>query len=149
MVLRTLQLAAIMITALALIPAGAHFFEFPNKIHLARDQYFTVQSIYRGWSLFGVALIVAVVLDAILTFLVRAQRAAALLSGAAFIFMVATLVVFFAFTYPANQATANWTSIPANWADLRRQWEYSHVAGALLTFASLFCVSLSSLLTER
>ena len=35
------------LTALALVPAGAHLFELPNKIGLAQDQYFIVQSIYR------------------------------------------------------------------------------------------------------
>jgi hypothetical protein len=28
--------------ALALIPAGAHLFELPNKINLSRDAYLTV-----------------------------------------------------------------------------------------------------------
>jgi hypothetical protein len=39
------------LTALALVPAGAHLFELPNKIGLSQDRYFIVQSIYRGWAL--------------------------------------------------------------------------------------------------
>jgi hypothetical protein len=39
------------LTALAVVPAGAHFFELPNKIRLSQEQYFTEQGIYRGWAL--------------------------------------------------------------------------------------------------
>ncbi len=56
-----LQFAAVMLTALALLPSGAHFFELPNKIVLAQQQYFTVQQIYRFWALFGIVLIAAIV----------------------------------------------------------------------------------------
>jgi hypothetical protein len=41
--LRVVQFLAIMPTALALIPAGAHLFELLNKIDLTRDAYLTVQ----------------------------------------------------------------------------------------------------------
>ena len=46
--MRLLQFIAMVFTALALIPAGAHFFELPNKIHHAQNDYFIVQNIYRG-----------------------------------------------------------------------------------------------------
>ena len=45
-----------MLTALALVPAGAHLFELPNKIGLDQEPYFIVQGIYRGWALFGIVL---------------------------------------------------------------------------------------------
>ncbi|HEV8657074.1 MAG TPA: hypothetical protein VGS96_00470 [Thermoanaerobaculia bacterium] len=32
----------------------AHLFELPNKIGLSRDDYPTVQQIYRGWALAGI-----------------------------------------------------------------------------------------------
>ncbi len=37
---------------------------------------------------------------------------------------------------------------PANWADLRAQWEYSHAVNAVVTFAAL-CCSVMSQLTAR
>jgi hypothetical protein len=55
--LRTVRFFAVILTALALVPAGAHFFELPNKIRLSQEQYFTVQGIYRGWALFGIVLL--------------------------------------------------------------------------------------------
>jgi hypothetical protein len=48
MSLRVIQFLAVLLTALALIPAGAHLFELPNKMHLPRDPYLTVQGIYAG-----------------------------------------------------------------------------------------------------
>ena len=66
MALKTMQFVAIVLAALALIPAGAHFFELPHKIGMAQEQYFTVQSIYRGWALFGIPMIGAIVVTAIL-----------------------------------------------------------------------------------
>jgi hypothetical protein len=47
--LRVVQFLAVLLTALALVPSGAHLFELPNKIDLARDAYLTVQGIYAGW----------------------------------------------------------------------------------------------------
>jgi hypothetical protein len=44
-----------------------------------------------------------------------------------------SLVVFFAFTFPANQQTQNWTVLPENWASLRRQWEYFPTALAVVS----------------
>jgi hypothetical protein len=35
---------ALVLTALALVPAGAHLFALPNKIGLAQEQYFIVQN---------------------------------------------------------------------------------------------------------
>jgi hypothetical protein len=56
------------------------------------------------------------------------------------------LVLFFAVPFPANQATANWTQLAADWEVLRRHWEWSHALNAVLTFAS-FCCTLAASLT--
>jgi hypothetical protein len=45
---RTLQFVAIVLTALGLVPGGAHLLEMTKKMSLDRDQYMTVQQIYRG-----------------------------------------------------------------------------------------------------
>jgi hypothetical protein len=34
----------------------AHLFALPNKIGLSRQEYLVAQSIYRGWSLFGIVI---------------------------------------------------------------------------------------------
>jgi hypothetical protein len=63
----------------------------------------------------------------------------------AFLCLAATLAVFFTWTEPANRATDYWTTIPANWAALRDQWEYSHAANAVITFIALCAVTVSVL----
>jgi hypothetical protein len=66
------------------------------------------------------------------------------LTLAAGLVLVATLVIFFEWTYPANQTTANWTVVAADWERLRTQWELSHAANAVLTFIALCCATLSA-----
>ena len=61
MPLKVVQFLALALTALALVPSGAHLFEFPNKMSLGAEQYFIVQNIYRGWSLFGIVLFGALI----------------------------------------------------------------------------------------
>ena len=146
--LRVAQFLAIMFTALALVPAGAHLFELPNKIGLAKEEYFVVQNIYRGWALFGIALFGALAANLAAAILVRRQRAPFWLALVAFLLVAATLAIFFSWTYPANQATDNWTTAPANWQELRLQWEYAHAANAVLTFLALGAVTMSVLLTR-
>ena len=52
-----LSFLALVLTAIALIPAGAHVFEMSAKMKLGRDAYFVVQGLYRGWAYFGIALL--------------------------------------------------------------------------------------------
>jgi hypothetical protein len=52
------------------------------------------------------------------------------------------------FTFPANQQTNNWTFLSAHWLELRRQWEYSHAASAILYLMALLALILS-VLTHR
>lgn len=148
MALRLAQFLAIVFTALALVPAGAHLFELPNKIGLAQDEYFVVQNIYRGWALFGIVLFAALGANLTLAVMVHHRRAPFLLALLAFLLVAGTLVIFFTWTYPANQATANWTVVPDDWRELRTQWEYAHAANAVLTFIALCAATLSALLAR-
>jgi hypothetical protein len=148
MAMKVVHFFTIILTALAVVPGGAHLFALPNKISLAQEPYFVAQGIYRGWALFGIVLFTAVAANLVLTVMLRHQRTPFWLALAAFLGLAATLVIFFAWTYPANVATANWTAAPANWAELRTQWEYSHAANAVITFAALCAVTLSALLAR-
>jgi hypothetical protein len=144
---KVVQFLAVVLTALALVPSGAHLFALVNKISLGAEQYFIVQNIYRGWSLFGIVLVGALVANLALAVLLRGRRAPFAFALFACCGIVLALVTFFIWTYPANQATGNWTSIPDDWEQLRRQWEYSHAASAVMTFAGLCSVTLSVLTT--
>jgi hypothetical protein len=136
---------AIIAVAACLIPAGAHLFELPNKISLPPEQYMIVQRIYTGWAWFGVPILAALALTLAHTVLVRADPEAFRLSLAAFACLVLTQAIFWAFTYPMNAATANWTAMPADFEAARRQWEYSHAVNALLTLAAFVAITRSAL----
>jgi hypothetical protein len=147
--LKIVSFLALVLTALALAPVAAHLFALPNKIGLAQQPYFIVQGIYRGWALLGIVLLGALLADLVLTILSRGRGAPFWFALAGFVLVGATLAIFFAWTYPANQATANWTVAPDNWAALRAQWEYSHAVNAVLTFLAMCAVTLSVLTRER
>jgi hypothetical protein len=133
-----LRFLAVLLTALVLVPAGAHLFELPNKIDLHENDYFIVQNIYRGWALFGIVLFGALGANLALAFAAWRQGRNFIAPLIAFACIGVGLIGFFTWTYPANVATSNWTEVPANWQVLRQQWEYSHAANALLNFVG-FC----------
>ena len=143
--LRVTQFIAIILTALALVPAGAHLLELVHKITLDRAQYLTVQQLYRGWAFLGAVLIAALLANLALTIRSRRQGRPMRLAAIATLLLAANLTIFFIWTFPANQATGNWTVMPADWEALRNQWEYSHAVNALLTFLALSATLASSL----
>lgn len=145
----TLRFISIMLLALALGGGLAHLFELPGKMALSRDDYLTVQQIYRGWALLGIPIFGALVATLWLAALERRRRRVFGLTLAAALCVAASLVVFFAFTFPANQATENWTMLPENWDALRGRWEYSHAVGALLYYVALGALTLSLLVEGR
>jgi hypothetical protein len=145
MALKLVQFFAIVLTAITLIPVGAHFFELWNKIGLDREPYFVVQGIYRGWALFGFVVFPALAANIILAVMLRRRTSAFVLAAAAAVGIAATLAIFFTWIYPANLATDNWTVAPANWAELRTRWEYAHATNAVITFLALCAAVLASL----
>jgi hypothetical protein len=136
---------AIFLVALTLAPTGAHLLELPHKIGMPADSYRIVQTIYRGWAFAGIVLIAAVLATLWLTVVQKAAQTGFAPALIAFLCMAAMLVIFFVFTFPVNQATANWTVLPGNWEALRSRWEYSHAVSGLLNIVALVAVILSSL----
>jgi hypothetical protein len=139
------QFLSLLFTALALAPALAHLMELPNKIGLSREAYLAVQQIYRGWALLGIVVIGAMVFTFALAVLSRGRGRTFALALIGFLCIVGTQVIFWTFTFPANQATANWTTLPENWMALRTQWEYSHAASAVLNLIAFVSIALSVL----
>ena len=140
---------ALLATALAMAAAMAHALELPNKMALARDEYFIVQDIYRGWN--RLAYLLAIELAAMVAVAVRARRTPRVLfpTITAIGCLVAAQAIFWIWTYPANTATANWTTIPDDWEALRTQWEYSHLAGAGFQVLALCALIVAALAHGR
>ena len=138
---------ALLASALVLGPALAHLFELPNKIGLPREEYFIVQKAYRGWSQLGWLLLIQVAALVAAAYMARAEPRTLTLVILALVSVLAAQLVFWLFTYPANVATTNWTLPPASWEQLRRQWEYSHAAGAILQLLA-FCLLVLAVLSR-
>ncbi len=137
--------ASLFFAALALAPAMAHLLELPNKINLTGEDYLVVQRNYRGWALVGVVVVAAFVSTLVLTIMLRIRGGPFALALVAFLCIAGTQVVFWMYTFPANQQTNNWTVLPENWRALRAQWEYSHAASAVLNLAALTALILAVL----
>ena len=146
MALRVSQFLSVLLTAIAFVPGGAHALALPTKIALPEEPYFMAQQIYSGWAWIGLAIVAAIVGNMTSAILARGQPRPFWLSVAASLLIAGTLVIFFVWTYPANQATGNWTTVPDNWEQLRDQWEYSHAVNALLMFVALVCSVLAAIL---
>ena len=138
-----LSFLALLLTAIALIPAGAHVFEMSGKMKLGRDAYFVVQGLYRGWAYFGIA-IAGSLLACLANAALPGRRRDRLYSAFAALMIAASLATFFAYVYPANQITQNWTTIPANWKNLRIQWEWGHVVSAACTLLAFMALAWSA-----
>ena len=145
--LKVARFSGLLFAALALAPGLAHLLELPNKIGLSRDDYLTVQQLYRGWALLGFVVAGALLSTLILMIMVRNRPKEFAFTLVAFVCIVGAQIVFWTFTFPANQQTDNWTVLPENWMALRAQWEYSHAAGAvlgLIALISLICSVLAN-----
>ncbi len=139
------RFSSLLFAALALAPALAHLLELPNKIGLSRDDYLIVQQIYRGWASLGFVVAGALLSTLVLMLMVRNRPKVFALTAIAFVCILGTQIVFWTFTFPANQHTNNWTVLPENWPALRAQWEYSHAASAVLNLIAFICLICSVL----
>src|SRR5262249_26252512 len=95
----------------------------------------------RGWALFGIVIFAAIGANLALAVTLKRRRAPFWLNTMASLLLACSLVVFFLWTYPANHATNNWTMTVPDWEKLRKQWEFSHAANAVLTFIALCCAT--------
>jgi hypothetical protein len=144
---KILEFISLTFAILTLTTGFAHLLEIPNKMGLSGADYLTVQQIYRGWAWLGIIVFLAIFANLILTIKLRTQPAAFRYAAIALTALLGTQAVFWIFTYPVNRITDNWTQLPDTWPQLRRQWEYSHAASALLEFCAVTALALLLLRT--
>jgi hypothetical protein len=145
MAVKAAYFLSLMLLALALGASLAHLYALPNKMELSREAYLAAQRAYDGWALLGVVVIGTLAATLALTVLLRGRGTEFWLAGAAFACVAGTQAIFWSLTWPANQATKNWTALPENWVELRRVWEYSHAAGAALNIVAFALLTLALL----
>ncbi|THK36190.1 DUF1772 domain-containing protein [Ensifer sp. MPMI2T] len=152
-----LQVLTITVVAVAMALALAHALELPGKLRLAKEQYFTIQPIYYpGFTFGGAAEPLGLLLSAILLFLTPPGTLAFWLIASAFIGLLAMQAIYWILTHPVNNfwlkdvelrgVSAGFFSLAASrdparsgdpdWTNLRDQWEFSHVARAVLGLIS-------------
>jgi hypothetical protein len=147
--MKVVSFLAIVLTALAFAPGAAHVLELPNKLGMSGEQYLVVQGVYRGWWSLGLLLIAALAANATLAVTVRSQTTPFMLALSATFAIIAALTIFFVWTYPVNQVTANWTQLTFEWRSLRSQWEFSHAASAAVMLLALCCSTLAVVMWRR
>jgi hypothetical protein len=145
--LRIWRFAAIYLTALTLSLTFCHLLEMPRKMQYDEGLYMAVQhSLYLYFAWMGAfAELGAVACLLVLSILLRHRRAIFHLTITATLCIAAGLAVWFAVVSPANAQMAHWSSVPlpANWADVRRQWEFGHTASAILDLVGFGGLALS------
>jgi hypothetical protein len=141
--LQLTKFLAVVFAALALVPTGAHLMALVNKIHMPAQSYLIAQSIYRGWAFSGIVILAALLSTLALAFVLR-RREGFVAALVGFLCIVATQIIFWVFTYPANAATHQWTFLPETWEKLRVQWEYSHAASAALNLVALVATTIAA-----
>ena len=156
MFLRTWRFVTILLTALLMGMTLAHTLEMPMKMKVDGTLWMTFQhSLYAYFAIIGAPIELGAIITAIvLTFLVRDRRPAFHLTLAGAICLVISFVVWVVFTNSVNAETARWTAqtIPADWAEWRKQWEYSHAtrfALHLIAFGALLLSVLVEIPTGR
>jgi hypothetical protein len=130
----------LLFVGLALAPGLAHVLQLPHKMDLSGNDYLRVQQLYAGWAWLGIVVLGALVSTFLLTVLVRTRLRQFALACVAFGSVLVTQVIFWMFTFPVNQETQNWTTLPANWTLLRERWEYSHATAAAFDLIAFVAV---------
>jgi hypothetical protein len=138
--LDAVQLSAIALTALALVPGSSHAFDMLSKLQLGPTEYTTVERLQHGSSLIVVAGGLALVALGMHAFLVRSNAVAYGWSLAAMVCIGAAQLVFWVVGYPVSVETEAWTQIPADFEAARRNWEYAFAATGMLAFGGLLAL---------
>jgi hypothetical protein len=152
------QVVSVLLVAIAMAMALAHALEYPGKLRLSKEAYIATQPIYYpGFTIGGaVGEFGGILVTLGLLALTPMGRDFWLVLGAV-AGLIAMQGVYWTMTHPVNRFWLKDTKLgsagagffgsdplrtknddrPAEWTDLRDQWEYSHVIRAALGLASL------------
>ena len=152
------QFISVLLVAVAMAMALAHALEYPGKLRLSKDAYIATQPIYYpGFTIGGAVGEFGGILVTLALLLLTPFGLDFFLVLGAVVGLIAMQAVYWTMTHPVNSFWLKDTKLgsagagffgsdplrtktdgrPADWTDLRDQWEYSHVIRAALGFASL------------
>jgi anthrone oxygenase-like protein len=159
--LRVLQIVAIVLVGVAVVPALAHVLEFPGKRRLPRDTYFAVQLVYYpGFTIAGGIGEAGGLLATLVLFFSTPRSSGAFWPTAiALLGLIGMQAVFWAITQPVNRHWLRGQDLGSlgsgffsfasrqgedkaevEWTDLRDRWEYSHLLRAVFAVPSLIAL---------
>jgi Domain of unknown function (DUF1772) len=148
MFLRMWRFITLILAALNMGLAFCHLMEMPAKMQYDASLYATINNnLYLTFgSAPGIAIEIGSIVAAVgLVFLVRQRRLSfpSTLIGA--ICLLAAQVIWWVFIAPVNAEIRTWTSatVPADWTQLRNQWEYAHASRFVLQLLGLSALTLS------
>jgi hypothetical protein len=152
MLIHSWHYITILLVALLQGLAFAHVLERPAKMHYDAALYLTLQkTLYGQWGPPNIGAFIepaAILATIVLAWLLRPSSRPFWLSlGAAGALLLAFPVVFFWFVAPANEAfrAATAVTMPANWTELRLNWENGHAIRFALQFVALCLLCLSAI----
>ena len=161
------QILTLLAVAVTMALALAHALELPGKMRLSKEAYYAVQPIYYpffyypGFTFAGFAEPFGILLTILLLFVTPLGTVDFWLILAALAGLIAVQAVYWLFTHPVNKfwlqdeklsragsgffsfAADASQSRPVSWTELRDRWEYSHVARAVLAFASFSALAIA------
>jgi hypothetical protein len=149
MILRAWRFITITLTALLMGATFCHVLESPAKTRYPAELYLTLHRtlyIAFGPPNVGAFIEIGAILAALaLVFPTRKRRPAFWLTLAGAAFLVAGLVVYFAFVEPANveMKAMSLNAPPAGWTRWRDQWEYGHIARFIFHLLGFSALALS------
>lgn len=153
MPLKLLRFVTILLVALLSGLAFAHVLEQPAKMAYDAALYITIQkSLYVQWgppNVGGILEPSAIAATALVAFFIRKSTRGLWFSlSALFALLLAFPVIFFWLVAPANAGflATMLPSIPANWTELRSNWEMGHAIRFALQLAALALLVLSLVL---
>jgi hypothetical protein len=149
MLIKSVFLCSVFFTSVILTASFSHLLSLKNKINMPASEYLIAQKVYTGWALLAIPVILALLSVILQLVLLRKGYQGFGLTLAAFILLASTQVIFWIFTFPANQQTNNWTKLPDNWEKLRIQWEYSHATAAVINLVALVLLVMALLKNLR
>jgi hypothetical protein len=145
------RLLTLILVALSMALSFCHLMEMPVRLSWEPALWMATTNFGGLYYLFGRAGaaidVSAIVAAAVLVFLTRYRRPSFQLTIAGALLMAAGLAAWFGFVAPMNAIMAGWTAgtVPADFAAVRDQWEYSHATIAAIKIAGLAALLLSVL----
>jgi Domain of unknown function (DUF1772) len=156
-----MQVATLLLVALAMVPAVAHALEFPGKKRLPKETYLAIQPIYYpGFTIVGgIGEFGGMLATFALLFITPRETSAFWLTVSAFIALLVMHGIFWTFTQPVNKVWLRDQQLPgaarsffgtnrqggslreADWWTLRDRWEYSHIARAVMVVVALLLLA--------